>query len=616
MKQIYSLLLILTTVFFFACQKDDDALLNGKGYLRLQVGQNAELNTKAEVSYSSERIAVYIKDSENKIVKQTTDFDGEWKGKEIELPVGEYTIEAESYGWDGEAGEDKAYYKGSTTVTIKAGEPATAEVLCYLANVKVTVAFDQDFLTELGDGTITVQVQNVNGQTTYKAMDFAKSSEKQVAYFAATDLDVKYTVNTDKGKNSETYEIRNVKAKDHYILNFRLPQTGTGDFTVTVDPAMTTYEYTFNVSTVPTNNATISTGTWDRVAYLSANAVTTATGVSTEGIKFQYREKLEDSGAVATKATEEEENNPWIDVETTEKDGKYTAMITGLTPSKEYEYRLVNVNEEVIGSVQTFTTAAESSTASMEQLQNAGFEDWYQANRVWYAASQSNYTSGNYLWDSSNPGSGSFGYNPTTQSTEVKHGGNSSAKLETQYAYIKLAAASLYYGRFNGLVGINGAKIDFGQPFTSRPVAFKGYFQYKPVAIDHVGSNQPANTVSKGDTDQCSIFIILSKGQYQVDNTKTETLLTAENIWDKDQFIAYGELPADQCVNTNGEWQEFNIPLKYKEGQFGEQPTHLIIVCSSSKYGDYFTGGTGSTLYLDDFSLVYDGTPQIWEGVE
>ena len=112
--------------------------------------------------------------------------------------------------------------------------------------------------------------------------------------------------------------------------------------------------------------------------------------------------------------------------------------------------------------------------------------------------------------------------------------------------------------------------------------------------------------------DQCSIYIILSKGTYQVDNTKTETLLTAKNVWDNDQFIAFGELPADQCGTTNGEWKEFNIPLQYKEGQFGEQPTHLIIVCSSSKYGDYFTGAVGSTMYLDDFSLNYEGTPAIW----
>ena len=55
---------------------------------------------------------------------------------------------------------------------------------------------------------------------------------------------------------------------------------------------------------------------------------------------------------------------------------------------------------------------------------------------------------------------------------------------------------------------------------------------------------------------------------------------------------------------------EFNIPLKYKN--LTDQPTHIIVVCSSSKYGDYMTGGAGSTLYVDDLSLIYDGTPTIW----
>ena len=615
MKQLYNLLLILTTVFFFACQEDDEmSSLSGKGYLRLQVGQNAELTTKAD-EYNSERIAVYIKDSENKIVKQTTDFEAEWKDTEIELSPGEYTIEAESYGWDGEAGEDKAYYKGSTTVTIEKDKSVDAEVVCYLANVKVTVAFEQDFLTALGDGTITVQVQNVNGQTTYKAMDFNKSSEKQVAYFAATDIDVKYTVTTDKGKNEGTREIREVKAKDHYILNFRLAQGGTENVTVKVDPTMTLYEYTFNVSPEAKNTALLSANAWAKLAYLKAENVSATTGTDISTLKFQYR--VEGAGswtdAAATKTT----------VEATEEGAEPTEVynseaITGLTSNTTYEYRMVNEDETFESSTYTFKTEEEL------QLQNAGFEDWYQASGVWYASTKEIYEAGTYMWDSSNPGSGSFGFNPTTQSTDVKQSGNSAAKLETQWAVMKLAAASLYYGRFGELVGTSGAKINFGQSFGSRPISLHGHYQYKPEQInnddgswitgaqDELGPNQPAGTVEDGDMDQCSIFIILSKGQYQVDNTNVSTLLTAENVWKNDQFIAYGELSEEQCKGTDG-WAEFNIPLQYKEGKFGEQPTHLIIVCSSSKYGDYFTGAVGSTMYLDDFSLNYEGTPAIWK---
>jgi hypothetical protein len=40
---------------------------------------------------------------------------------------------------------------------------------------------------------------------------------------------------------------------------------------------------------------------------------------------------------------------------------------------------------------------------------------------------------------------------------------------------------------------------------------------------------------------------------------------------------------------------------------------YIILVASSSKYGDYFTGGDGSVMYIDDFELVYDGEPSLQE---
>ena len=97
---------------------------------------------------------------------------------------------------------------------------------------------------------------------------------------------------------------------------------------------------------------------------------------------------------------------------------------------------------------------------------------------------------------------------------------------------------------------------------------------------------------------------------FQVDSTDPDTFLDFEN---DDRFIAYGELPADQCLTTGGTYKEFNIPLKYKEAFFDTEVKQIIIVCSSSKYGDYLTGGDGSVLYVDEFELDYDGEPTIWD---
>lgn len=601
MKSFINILLV--SLFFLLSCQDNDESLNNIGYLDLRVSANNSANTKViPEDYKPKQIAVQIVNAQGKVVEETD--DSETWVEPIALETGTYTVKASSNGFDGqESGFDIPYYAGSKEITIKSNQEVQETIVCTLANVKVTVKFDAAFLEKFAGRDISVQVGDQTGTNKFTPLNFS-TAETRSAYFPVGNLYATLSVsNPDKPLEPYTLkqEFTEVKAKDHYILNYKLQETGETNITVAVDPTMHEYSYTFTVSTEATNNASLTAGAWDRLAYLKAENVTTASGVSLDGITFQYRVKND----TQTKVDE----TPWNDVVTTVNESTYTAMLTGLTASITYEYRLANGEGEIIGSVKEFTT---DGTDLKETLQNGGFEDWYQSDRVWYAATQTDVSNKTYMWDSSNPGSGSFGFNPTTGSTDIKHGGNYSAKLETQYAVIKLAAASLYYGRFNDLVGTSGAKIDFGQPFTSRPIALKGYFQYAPVAINYVGGSQPANTVSEGDMDVCSIFIILSKGTYQLNNTITSTLLSEDKVKNIDQFIAYGELPANECISTNGQWKEFKIPLKYKEQFFGEKPTHLIIVCSSSKYGDYFTGGRGSTMYLDDFELVYDGEPTIW----
>lgn len=66
-------------------------------------------------------------------------------------------------------------------------------------------------------------------------------------------------------------------------------------------------------------------------------------------------------------------------------------------------------------------------------------------------------------------------------------------------------------------------------------------------------------------------------------------------------IIAYGEM---NCSETISEYREFEIELEYRATD--RVPKYLLIVCSASKYGDYFTGGAGSTMWVDEFSLEYD----------
>lgn len=612
MKTIHSLLFLFWTIFMISCQSNEE-VLNNIGYLRLSVGANSSANTKTvPEDYKPKQIAVQIVNAQGKVVEETD--DSETWVEPIALETGTYTVKASSNGFDGqESGFDIPYYAGSKEITIKSNQEVQEKIVCTLANVKVTVKFDAAFLEKFAGRDISVQVGDQTGTNKFTPLNFS-TAETRSAYFPVGNLYATLSVsNPDKPLEPYTLkqEFTEVKAKDHYILNYKLQETGETNITVAVDPTMHEYSYTFTVSTEATNNASLTAGAWDRLAYLKAENVTTASGVSLDGITFQYRVKND----TQTKVDE----TPWNDVVTTVNESTYTAMLTGLAVSTTYEYRLANANGETIGNLSEFTTSEEDSK---ETLYNGNFDQWNQVDKTWYPNE-----AGQSFWDSSNPGTTQgaasiVNKNPTTGvSSPVHTEGGQAACLKSEFISVnlvltkieKFAAASLYVGKFNSLVGTSGAKIDFGQTFTSKPISLKGYFQYVPVAIDHVGDGQPANTVSKGNMDVCSIFIILSKGTYQVNNTDVTTLLTEEKVKNNDQFIAYGELPASECVSTNGQWKEFNIPLKYKEQFFGEKPTHLIIVCTSSKYGDYFTGGAGSTLYLDDFELDYDGEPTIWK---
>ena len=103
MKKLYILLtfcLLLT-----ACQ-NDDLKQSTVGYLKLEVGTDKTTQTRVENEYNPKQIAVKIVNSAGKTVKETDDCTT-WT-EAIELPVGTYTIEASSAGFDGKtAGWDK-----------------------------------------------------------------------------------------------------------------------------------------------------------------------------------------------------------------------------------------------------------------------------------------------------------------------------------------------------------------------------------------------------------------------------------------------------------------------------------------------------------------------------
>ena len=593
---------MLAAVFCFSCQSNET--VSNEGCLRI-LAETTGITSRVIEGYNPKQLAVQIVNASGVTVESTDDFS-EWEtaGKTFRLAPGTYTIKAASYGFDGsESGFDVPYYAGSVQATVKAGTTTVANLTCTLANVKVSVEFDETFKTAFKSANAVVKsaVSGVASQT------FVMGETTKAAYFPVGNLTSTITVvnKLDKTYSAENV-VDNVKARDWVKFVYKAKETGIGG--VKVDIADNGHKYTFTFDVTMEDNKSIDDLT---MVMNDANSFATCayvygsiTDKKGEGVVDPAKMFIEYKKASASE---------WTSVAATVNGtDAYKATLTGLTAGTAYQYRMAYRDGDTNFESEAKSLTTEAATA----LINGNMDDWYKSGKTWYACSESYFSAnGSSFWDSSNPGTTTgagalVNKNPTQgNATTVHTAGGKSAELKSQYASAfgigKFAAASLYTGKFNKLQGADGAVIDFGQPFTARPTQLHGYFQYTSAKINYVGKDTPAsaNIVKNQTDDICSIYIALTTEAKTVDNTVVGTFVN----WETDPaVVAYGELPASDCVTTNG-WKEFTIDLKYHN--LTTKPTHIIIVCSSSKYGDYFTGGDGSIMYVDDLSLVY-GEPK------
>ena len=598
MKKLqYILSALFLAVLVVSCNQEID-INKGQGYLTLEVNSLMSTLTPdgtraaAPDDYAAKTLHVEIRDAAGVVIMSTDDFASDKAFQEnIRLSVGTYTIVAQSANWDGNgSGFDTPYYYGSTTVEITAGTLVKALVTCTQANVKLTINYEPSFVRSFNSATATI-ISSIAG---VDPLQFVMNETSASGYIPVGNFDMRLDVVNKKDMSyTLNRSFTDVQARDHYILNIKLAEEGQlGDdinngIKVEVDESTNTY--TFTLMLPEKSSISLVTGSvnaWSTFAWLSGSITSKSADFDSERLTFQWKKQADAD---------------WNEMPSNElaNDGSdnITATLRGLTPNTAYEYRLCYVEDDnvIAGNPVAFTTE------SMISLYNGGFEYWWMDGKVAYPTEK-----GTSYWDTSNQGAASFGGSNTTETTEVVHSGSKAAKLESKYIVIKFAAASMYTGSFGQLVGTSGAKLNWGVPFTARPTALKGYMQYAPVAINRVGSNLPAGAPGKGETDQCGMYCALLTEALKVDNTNMSTFPD----WEKDpRVIAYGALPIEQNVHSGGQWKEVNIPLVYRD--LTTKPTHLLVVFSASKYGDYFHGGEGSILYVDDFSLEYGDEPKV-----
>lgn len=291
-----------------------------------------------------------------------------------------------------------------------------------------------------------------------------------------------------------------------------------------------------------------------------------------EGLTFRYR-KHSDTDWIEV---------PLSQVKFYEGEMRYTAIISGLEPLTQYVFRAVSAEDKETKEM-TFTTSAAGV------LHNLSFDNWSDSDKYPNAG-------GYAVWDSANS---SGATTTTTPSDDTATGKGKAARLESIKKFGVLAAGNIFTGSFGNMViqgTTAGASLNWGTPFTSRPIALRGWYKYSPATINMV--KDPYKALN-GQPDQSQILMFLTDwGKTFEVNTVTQHFVDLDN---DPGIIALGQF--NSSVKDNG-YVRFTIPLVYRDNK--RIPTHVVIAAAASRYGDYFTGGVGSVLLLDELEFVYD----------
>ena len=267
----------------------------------------------------------------------------------------------------------------------------------------------------------------------------------------------------------------------------------------------------------------------------------------------------------------------------------YTAELTGLTPGTTYLYQVM-VDDETV-------TSASFDTAPATPLTDGDFDNWHLDNVVWNPWSEG----GPSFWDTGNRGAttistSSDGSN-TSPTDDTCNGSGQAALLQTKWVVMKLAAGSIFAGSYVRTDGTNGV-LSFGREFSSFPSKLRVHYKYTSSTINRIGED--ALESLRGRPDSCHVYVALTDWD---EPREIRTRPSERQLFDKNDsgIIAYAELIQGSTVSS---WQELDLELEYRATN--RTPNYIVVVATASKYGDYFTGGEGSALWLDNLELIYE----------
>lgn len=530
-------------------------------------------------------------------------------------------LAADSYRVDVIAGEATAAnpaaaswenksYKGSKEFTITAGRETSVQVVASVNNAVTNITFDPSIAENFNAGyTFTIGL-DASSQLVYNAAKSGAEGYFIVAGLVDPVFEWTFAGTLLDGTSfTRTGTITDVLPGKLYKMNLMYTvKDGKLDFSLSVDYSTEIFDDTIIFEPVSTGLAASSIyEIW--AAHATLHADVDATEYANSTVQFAYSS----------------DGSAWTTVDgVNDSEGTWKADINGLTPSTTYTYRLL-IDDVQVGEEKTFTTEAAPKlpNGSFEYVSKVSGESYYK-----FFDPSCGVEDGSYMfWGSGNgegsegvSGSASMGIVITTIDTGDKKDGNQSVLCKNNSIVGMLTAGNLFTGQFAGLVGTSGGKVNFGRPWTSRPTALRIWCKYQTGKIN-ILKNESLG-VTKNDYDRAQVKVAIGTWDYKkYGGTKnspvhinTTDASTFVDFFTDPNTIANGDLiiyndgymlnHGAKVTETTSEWVEYIIPLDYR--QLSAYPTHIVISCATSQFGDYFTGYDGGKLWIDGAELIYE----------
>lgn len=358
--------------------------------------------------------------------------------------------------------------------------------------------------------------------------------------------------------------------------------------TVTPDPtASETFDFSMPVNFQVKCGWEETSRNWNVFVYHSDESVTTEAGIFPRATNATLSGSIQ-SGKRPTITYKKDTDSEWnavADADIHVNGTNYTTTLQGLEPGTNYQYTV-----QISGSndyTSTFTTAPATP------LTNGSFDNWHQVDKLWnpWASGEESF------WDTGNKGAVTISDSNSVPTEESCNGSGKAASLESKYLVLKFAAGNIFTGSYVKTVGTNGV-LSFGREFSSFPSKLRINYKYTSATIDKVGED--SYSYLKGRPDSCHIYIALTDWDQPLE---IRTRPSERQLFDKNDshVIAYAEYISGQ---SDAQYQQKDLVLDYRYTD--RTPKYILVVASASKYGDFFTGGVGSKLLIDNFELIYE----------